>query len=131
LRLGRRLRHIKDAPAQTRHYETMVRSALVLTLMSAAAPPALAQPAAVARGQRLAESVCAKCHAIGRAGDSPTAGAPRFRDLTTLNSGRSIDEIFAKGVLVLHPGMPSLAISDRDQADLLAYLRTLQRTGES
>jgi hypothetical protein len=27
--------------------------------------------------------------------------------------------------------MPSMAISDRDQADLLAYLRSLQRTAAS
>jgi mono/diheme cytochrome c family protein len=109
----------------------MLRSALVLILLSATALPALAQPAAVARGQRLAESVCAKCHAIGRKGDSPAQGAPRFRDLTALNNGRSIDEIFAKGVLVLHPGMPSLAMSDREQDDLLAYLRSLQPTAAS
>jgi mono/diheme cytochrome c family protein len=109
----------------------MLRTALAIAVLSATALPALAQPAAVARGQRLAESVCAKCHAVGRQGDSPAQGAPPFRDLTTPNNGRSIDEIFAKGVLVLHPGMPSMAISDRDQADLLAYLRSLQRTAAS
>ncbi len=109
----------------------MLRSAVVLALVSAMPLPALAQPAAVARGQRLAQALCASCHAVGRQGDSPSAGAPRFRDLTTLNSGRSIDEIFAQGVLVLHPGMPSWGLTDQNQADLLAYLRTLQRTAAS
>ena len=105
--------------------------AAVLALALAAGAPAFAQPAAVARGHRLAERMCASCHAIGPKGDSPSAGAPRFRDLTTFEPGRSIDEVFAKGVLVMHPGMPSGGLTGRDQADLLAYLRTLQRTPAS
>jgi mono/diheme cytochrome c family protein len=104
---------------------------LALTLTSAAAAPALAQPAAVARGHRLAATMCASCHAIEPRGDSPNADAPRWRDLTTLEPGRSIDEVFAKGLLVLHPGMPSWGLTDRDQSDLLAYLRTIQRTAAS
>ena len=108
------------------------RPALVaLALALAAAAPVLAQPAAVARGNRLAKTMCASCHAIGPRGDSPNPGAPRFRDLTANEPGRSVDEVFAKGILVMHPGMPSWGLTDRDQADLLAYLRTLQRTGAS
>lgn len=109
----------------------MIRPALVVVLVSALALPAFAQPAAVARGRRLAEAMCRQCHAIGQKGDSPNAAAPRFRDLTTVRPGRSLDEIFAEGVLVMHPGMPSWGLTDRDQADLLAYLRTLQRTAAS
>jgi mono/diheme cytochrome c family protein len=109
----------------------MLRSALLVVLMSAVALPALAQPAAVARGQRLAETACKQCHAVGRQGDSPNPAAPRFRDLTAQKPGRSIDEILAGGLLVLHPGMPSWGLTDRDQADLLAYMRTLQRTAAS
>lgn len=109
----------------------MLRLALFVTLISAAGAAALAQPAAVARGQRLAQAMCSQCHAIGRTGDSPTAGAPRFRELMAFEQGHTIDEIFAKGILVLHPGMPSLALPDRDQADLLAYLRTIQATASS
>jgi cytochrome c len=109
----------------------MLRLTLIIALIGAAAEPAFAQPAAVARGRRLTETMCASCHAIGPRGDSPAAGAPRFRDLTSLEAGRSIDEVFAKGVLVMHPGMPSLGLTDRDQADILAYLRTIQRTAAS
>lgn len=105
--------------------------ALSLVLIGAVAARALAQPAAVARGRRLAETMCASCHAIGPQGDSPALGAPRFRELAVLEPGRSIDEVFAKGVLVMHTGMPSWALTDRDQADLLAYLRTIQRTADS
>ena len=109
----------------------MMRATLVLFLACAVALPALAQPAAVARGQRLANAMCKQCHAIGKQGDSPNPAAPRFRDLTMEKPGRSLDEIFAGGLLVLHPGMPSWAMTDRDQSDLLAYLRTLQRTAAS
>jgi len=110
---------------------TLPRLTLALILIGAAGKPAFAQPEAVARGRRLAETICSSCHAIGPRGDSPTVGAPRFRDLATFEPGKSIDEVFAKGVLVMHPGMPSWALTDRDQADLLAYLRTIQRTAAS
>lgn len=109
----------------------MLRSVLVIVLIGAAGAPAIAQPSAVARGRRLAETLCASCHAIGPRGDSQAPGAPRFRDLANLEPGRSVDEVFAKGVLTMHPGMPSWGLTDRDQADLLAYLRTLQRTAAS
>jgi mono/diheme cytochrome c family protein len=109
----------------------MLRVSLVVISISAVAATAFAQPAAVARGRRLAETMCGSCHAIGTRGDSATAGAPRIRDLTALQPGRSLEEVFAKGVLVMHQGMPSWGLSDRDQADLLAYLRTLQRTATS
>jgi mono/diheme cytochrome c family protein len=75
--------------------------------------------------------MCKSCHAVGQRGDSPNPAAPRFRDLTIQSPGRSIDEILAGGLLVLHPGMPSWGLSDRDQADLLAYLRTQQRAAAS
>jgi mono/diheme cytochrome c family protein len=109
----------------------MMRAALVVALIGAVALPALAQPAAVARGRRLADAMCKQCHAIGQQGDSPNPAAPRFRELTASRPGRSLDEIFAGGVLVMHQGMPSLALNDRDQSDLLAYMRTLQRTAAS
>jgi len=99
--------------------------------MSALALPALAQPAEVLRGLRQAQAMCSSCHAIGQQGESPNPGAPRFRDLTTVEQGRSIDEVFAKGLLTQHPGMPSWGLTDRDQADLLAYLRTVQRNAAS
>jgi mono/diheme cytochrome c family protein len=109
----------------------MMRAALLVVLISAVALPAFAQPAAVARGSRLADAMCKQCHAVGKQGDSPNPAAPRFRDLTMERPGRSLEEIFAGGLLVLHPGMPSWAMTDRDQSDLLAYLRTLQRTAAS
>ena len=109
----------------------MMRPALLVVLLTAMALPAFAQPAAVARGQRLADGLCKQCHAIGKKGESPNPGAPRFRDLTMEKPDRSLEEIFAGGLMVLHPGMPSWALTDRDQSDLLAYLRTLQRTAAS
>ena len=105
--------------------------ALTLAASASASAHAFAQPAAVARGRKVAEALGASCHAIGERGDSPTMGAPRFRELSTREPGRSLDEVFAKGILTMHPGMPSWGLMDRDQADLLAYLRTIQRTAAS
>ena len=99
---------------------------LACATVATSAGSVLAQSASFKRGYRLAHEICSQCHAIDASGDSPKAGAPPFRDLTHFEPGRSIDEIFAKGILVGHPGMPSIGLSDRDQSDILAYLRSIQ-----
>lgn len=106
----------------------MKRTILVAALFCAAAS-ARANPAAVERGFRLAQANCSPCHAIGAAGDSPNAFAPRFRDLGALEPDRSMEEIFAKGLLVGHPDMPRFGMRGPEQNDILAYLATMRRSG--
>ena len=105
-----------------------MRRALLPVLLLLASP-ALADPAAVARGLRLARANCSPCHAVGPEGDSPNAFAPRFRDLGAREPGRSMDEIFAKALLLGHPDMPRFGMREPERADLLAYLETIKQTG--
>lgn len=100
---------------------------LLFLPLVAAALPASAAPAQVARGLALAEANCARCHAIGATGDSADAMAPRFRDLAALEPGKSMDEIFAKAVLGSHMAMPNFGMTSADRADLLAYLVTVRQ----
>jgi mono/diheme cytochrome c family protein len=38
------------------------------------------------QGRALAERMCAQCHAVGRPGKSPHAGAPLFRELAVAST---------------------------------------------
>src|SRR5262249_2702543 len=54
---------------------------LIALAVTSTAPPALTQESTtpLARGEALLTANCARCHAVGRAGDSPHATAPMFR----------------------------------------------------
>ena len=78
-------------------------------------------------GRRLAETNCARCHAVGRVGDSPLPIAPPFRTLHTRYPVENLAEALAEGIVVGHPTMPEFRL-DPDQAEsLIAYLKTLER----
>jgi mono/diheme cytochrome c family protein len=100
-----------------------------LLVTSLLATPALADPASVARGLRLAQANCSACHAIGAEGDSPDPYAPRFRDLAERDPGRSMEEIFARALLRGHPDMPRFGMREPERADILAYVETIKQAG--
>ncbi len=78
-------------------------------------------------GQRLVEANCARCHAVGRTGDSPLPIAPPFRTLHTRYPVEGLAEALAEGIVTGHPTMPEFRL-DPDQIDnLIAYLKTLER----
>src|SRR5215211_459955 len=78
-------------------------------------------------GQRLVEANCARCHAVGRTGDSPLPIAPPFRTLHTRYPVENLAEALAEGIVTGHPTMPEFRL-DPDQIDnLIAYLKTLER----
>lgn len=88
--------------------------------------PAWASPASIARGQRLAQSECRRCHAIAAELQSPVVSAPRFADLERLSSGRGLEEIVADGLMLRHPTMPTFLGDEVAMADLLDYIRSVQ-----
>lgn len=81
----------------------------------------------VRQGEGLARTHCARCHAIGRTGDSPFGEAPRFRELHTRYPVEDLGEALTEGISTGHPAMPEFRF-DPDQAqDLIAYLKSLER----
>ena len=77
-------------------------------------------------GRALLQQSCASCHAIGKTGDSPNAGAPPFRTL-----GRSYDlDAFPRqlqaGVVSGHPDMPEFKFNEDDARAAGVYLRSIQ-----
>jgi cytochrome c len=92
------------------------------------APPG-AEPLTVAdaaEGQRLAETHCSTCHAIGAEGTSPHEQAPPFRTLSRNYRISALEEAFAEGALVGHPDMPEFRLEPDEVDALIAYIHTVQ-----
>lgn len=80
------------------------------------------------RGAVYAQANCASCHAIGRAGDSPLTAAPAFRSLGLSYPVSDLAEAFAEGIVTGHPAMPEFRMTSGENADLIAYLESIQRS---
>lgn len=79
------------------------------------------------QGEVIAHAHCARCHAVGRVGQSPLREAPPFRDLHRRYPVEDLGEALAEGIRTGHPAMPEFRF-DPDQAqDLIAYLKSLER----
>ena len=75
------------------------------------------------RGRMIAERECARCHAVGRTGQSPHAKAPPFRELTK----RYPVEHLVEGIVVGHGDMPEFLFEPDDVEALLAYIASLEK----
>lgn len=102
--------------------DAVVKAALLSCLIVFCAGLADASPS---DGKAFAEENCARCHAIGRDGDSPLAEAPAFRDLHMRYPIESLAEAFAEGIVTGHPDMPEFELDARQIDDILAYLKSL------
>jgi mono/diheme cytochrome c family protein len=80
------------------------------------------------RGEAIARQHCARCHAIGPAGDSPMGLAPAFRDLSKRYPIEFLAEALAEGIVTGHPAMPRFAFEPREIDALLTYMGSLTPT---
>jgi cytochrome c len=81
---------------------------------------------AAQRGRVFVQVNCAKCHAIGRLGDSPLSIAPAFRTLHKRYPVEALQEALAEGIVTGHPSMPEFSLPP-DQVDaVIAYLKSLE-----
>jgi cytochrome c len=78
------------------------------------------------RGRTYAKTHCARCHAIGRVGESPFKPAPPFRTLHLRYPIESLGEALAEGIVTGHPAMPQFELAPPQINDLLSYLKRLE-----
>lgn len=83
----------------------------------------------IVRGERLAADKCAKCHAVGPAGDSPQKGVPPFRALSKFYPIPMLEKTLATGVVDGHEEMPMFQLGFIDVRNLLAYIDSLNPGG--
>lgn len=85
-----------------------------------------------ARGAAIAQTNCARCHAIERVGVSPNPKSPPFRQLAQRYKVEDLEESLAEGIVVGHEGeeMPAFELQPPQIADLIEYLRQIQTKAE-
>jgi cytochrome c len=97
-----------------------------LALLSLVPPAAAAEKDMTDKGQALVEKNCARCHAIGKEGDSPHKEAPPFRTLSAKYPVSDLAESLAEGIVSGHPDMPIFVFSPQDVAAIIDYLESIQ-----
>jgi mono/diheme cytochrome c family protein len=85
------------------------------------------EPSALERhGHALAETLCSQCHAVGKSGQSPHAGAPPFHALDRRLDLDSFFDRLREGLMVGHPDMPTFRFKREDARGFVLYLRSIQ-----
>ena len=79
------------------------------------------------KGFALLRANCARCHAIGKSGDSSLKEAPPFRTLHTRYPVESLGESLGEGIITGHPAMPEFHFDPDQVGDIIAYLKSLER----
>jgi cytochrome c len=103
------------------------QAGVIATLCWFVVAPSAAQTAGdVAAGRAIAQTHCARCHAIGRNGPSPLPIAPPFRELHTRYPVESLQEALAEGVVTGHPDMPEFSFAPEEIDSLIAFLKSLE-----
>lgn len=101
--------------------------AVLLVAALAVSPATLRAEGNVRRGEVIALTHCARCHAVGRHGTSRLAEAPAFRDLHRRYPVDDLAESLAEGIVTGHPTMPEFRLDPDEVGNLIAYLRSLER----
>jgi mono/diheme cytochrome c family protein len=104
---------------------------ITATVLAGAAFVALTSPIAsqelgdAKRGEAIAKSVCAECHAVEKGeGGSRNGNAPRFQ---TLAAARGMTPMALTVALrTSHREMPNLVLKNREVDDIIAYFATLK-----
>jgi cytochrome c len=100
-----------------------------LTLSALGLSPARSEELApdAQAGLTIVRADCSRCHAIGPTGDSPLRDAPAFRTLHSRYPVEALEESLAEGTITGHPAMPEFQFSPEQVADIIAYLKSLER----
>ncbi len=80
------------------------------------------QAASVARGAKLVQEKCARCHATGSTDKSPNAKAPPFRDVGKRYPPEHLAEALAEGITTRAVEMPEFKFAPKDVDAIIDYL---------
>ncbi|MGD9501959.1 MAG: cytochrome c [Methyloceanibacter sp.] len=107
-----------------RFYQRLLGASLALLWLGHAAEAA--EKNMTEKGEALVKENCARCHAIGREGDSPHTQAPPFRTLSANYPVSDLAESLAEGIVSGHPDMPIFVFSPQDVEAIIEYLESIQ-----
>ena len=97
-------------------------------MVACAGGPAFAQqdPAAQ-RGLTFLQTNCAQCHSVDKVSESRLAIAPPFRALHLKYPIEDLRRPLSEGIIAGHPTMPQFRLDPDQLADVMAYLKMLER----
>mgnify|MGYP005854135397 CR=1 FL=1 len=100
----------------------------LITILSGLAPSAAraADKGLENKGEALVRANCARCHAIGKEGESPNKEAPPFRTLSKKYPVEDLAESLAEGIVSGHPDMPIFVFNAHDVEAIIQYLDSIQ-----
>lgn len=98
----------------------MMRPLLSIGFVLALTAPVFA--ADVANGEKIARRWCASCHVVSADQKSASADVPGF---AAIAAKKYPTKTLATFLTDPHPVMPSMALSQPEIADIIAYIRTL------
>ncbi len=96
--------------------------ALMIVISWVQTMPAAAQEAGIARGQKIAQEKCSRCHAIGKTDTSPEPKSPPFRDIGKNFPLEHLAEALAEGIVTGDNNMPEFKFGPRDIDAILDYI---------
>jgi cytochrome c len=79
------------------------------------------------QGKELLTQLCARCHAIGKDGQSLHRGAPAFRSIGDRYDIGELTERMSDRLISTHPDMPDFQFSQADAKAIRAYLYSIQQ----
>ncbi len=100
-------------------------SLLYISLLSLSSNVHANEQEDVIAGQKIAQKLCARCHAIGQQDQSAHKDAPRFSEIVNKWPVESLAESLAEGIVVGHKAMPEFQLEPIPLGHLLAYLSSL------
>jgi len=79
------------------------------------------------RGLVFVRTNCSRCHSVDKVSKSPLPMAPPFRTLHERYPVENLEEPLAEGIITGHPSMPEFRLDPGQIADVIAYLKSLER----
>jgi cytochrome c len=104
----------------------MNRFCLTLLMMGAWSEAGYALDHEQQRGKALLETLCGRCHAVSKTGQSPHTDAPPFRTFGDKLYDTDFTERLQEGLTTIHPDMPTFRFNRRDAEAAVNYLKLIQ-----
>ena len=99
-----------------------VAGVLAIAVAASHFSPVWAQGDSIARGQKIAQEKCSKCHSIGKADASLDRKAPPFREIGKNFPLEHLAEALAEGIVTGDNNMPEFKFGPRDIDAILDYI---------
>lgn len=97
-----------------------------LALGACAGSPDAAPPGDPVEGRKVAGELCASCHSVEAAGESPNPVAPPLRIVLASYDPERLAEDLENAVAIRHLEMPRFYFGGNHARDVVAYIETIQ-----